>query len=125
MSKEIDISAIKEGDKVLVEHEVYSVTKYGDLIGLDTENNRFLLSKTRIKQHTPKAFDWGEVKQGMAFVTESGAVYYYIAKQPMSVIYVIVSSDLGSRYKEDISFAHKDCLTRAPEHDVKGVGDEY
>ena len=123
MSKEIDISAIKEGDKVLVEHEVYSVTKYGDLIGLDTENNRFLLSKTRIKQHTPKAFDWGEVKQGMAFVDSIGGALIFVAIDHRG-FHVFESS--GDRkcayggYKDDML----DDLTRAPEHDVKGLDNE-
>ena len=123
MSKEIDISAIKEGDKVLAEYTVYSVTKEGNLIGLDAENNRFLLSKTRIKQHTPKAFDWAEVKQGMAFLC-GGEATYYVAIDPSCYDFAIVTNRKKGICSDNLFVIEKKDLTRAPEHDVKGVGDE-
>ena len=123
MSKEIDISAIKKGDTVLVEHVVTSV--HGDHIEVrNLDAKSFYLPLTKIKQHTPKAFDWGEVKQMDAFVGHDEQIYYYIAQDPTSGGHVIVTAFDEVIATGDIMVVKKIFLDRAPEHDVKGKNHE-
>ena len=121
MSKEIDISAIKKGDKVLAELEVVDIfDKYVEVA--DREGDIMYISAHQIKQHTPMAFDWAEVKQGMAFYHSGdtmGIVYRYVAKP-------INSGGLAVCERSDEGYGEYEqaYLTRAPEHDVKGVSYE-
>ena len=123
MSKEIDISAIKEGDKVLVEHVVDSVNPCG-FWAIDVEGDSIRFNDTQIKQHTPKAFDWAEVKQMDAFISSLGSVvFYYISADPTSERCVIVTNDKAHIGTADLFVMDKENLTRASEYDVKGVGE--
>ena len=118
MSKEIDISAIKEGDTVLVEHVVGGIDADNIFIE-DEEGREACFLNTQIKQHTPKAFDWAEVKQMDAFVDRGDTVYYFLCVDPTDSACVITSIRSSSSSDDDITIEHKSYLTRAPEHDVK------
>lgn len=123
MSEEIDISAIKKGDKVLVEGTVTNVTdNVLYLEGFGSANGTYCYFD-KIKQHTPKAFDWAEVKPMDAFV-DRGDVVYYVANDPTSINFVVVTSEKTAIDSEDLYVMRKVHLDRAPEYDVKAVGDE-
>ena len=122
MSKEIDISAIKEGDKVGVNLEVFNI-EGGNIWARGLNGSVSLLTCDDIKQHTPKAFDWAEVKQGMAFLC-GGEATYYVAIDPSCYDFAIVTNRKKGICSDNLFVIEKKDLTRAPEHDVKGVGDE-
>lgn len=111
--KEMDLSKLKAGDKVIVEFEIERISECNTLMfknGIALSENKF----RDIKEIIPKAFDWKDVKWGMGF--KCGKTWYtYIGRSTFCEGNVILNvQDLC------VSFSKND-LTRCPEHDLQGV----
>ncbi len=133
----VDLSKLQNGDIVhfrcggqdyvasctLADHEKYYYVKFeGSELIYDYWYNGHInrLEKDSmfdiIRIESP-AFNWDDVKPGMAFLhKEYGTVWYVAEDFHSSNRHVVISKSIICA---DIIVIYRDCLTRAPEHDIE------